>query len=219
MQKCARCKIDILGNKRCCPLCGGKLSGVPEEDPFPMVPRGKLRRTTFIRINAFLLVIFEAVMITIAVSMGRLLPWMPLAMLAGVAVFADIISLLYFRNNIMKLTVNQIYVGMAVCFVVDWFTSFHGWSVVWVLPSCFAFCMIWILFIGVILKYHPRDIMMYLLLNFVLSLGQIFFLRRNMNLFPYPVYISIAFETVVMAGVLIFRGRMFRDMTERFFNV
>ena len=31
MQECKKCKITIRGNKKCCPLCQGRLNGEPEE--------------------------------------------------------------------------------------------------------------------------------------------------------------------------------------------
>lgn len=39
MQYCPSCRVHIAGDKRCCPLCGGKLEGTgdPKSEIFPQL--------------------------------------------------------------------------------------------------------------------------------------------------------------------------------------
>lgn len=41
MQYCKKCRISIRGNKSCCPLCQGELTGGPTEDAFPCLEQRK----------------------------------------------------------------------------------------------------------------------------------------------------------------------------------
>ena len=67
MQICPKCKVNIRGNKSCCPLCQGKLKNVEGEasPSFPTIKRKKISNITFLKVCTFLFVASEIVFATI----------------------------------------------------------------------------------------------------------------------------------------------------------
>ena len=53
MQYCPKCRINIRGNKSCCPLCQGELAGEPAEDVFPVLVPRKISQASLLKIATF----------------------------------------------------------------------------------------------------------------------------------------------------------------------
>ena len=158
MQECGRCHVKIRGNKRCCPLCGGPLSGEPENPAFPALPKRKFSRLSAVKLAAFLLIVFlisDGAMIYI---MGGVPSWIPLSVLSAVVGFIDICVTMYYRNNALKTMQVQVIIGIFLSLVIDAVTGWHKWSIHWVMPVAFVGVMVATILIGMWLKWHYRNL-------------------------------------------------------------
>ena len=102
MQECKKCKITIRGNKKCCPLCQGRLSGEPEDAAFPVIKRLPLTTDAVFRIALFLAVLAEIGLGLICFLNGGWIPGIEIAMIVIVFALADLRVALYFKGNLIK---------------------------------------------------------------------------------------------------------------------
>lgn len=219
MQSCKHCKIQIRGNKACCPLCGGPVTGTPDNPAFPVIQAPALSRLTMFRIALLLFVAFEVTMVTMKILGKYHFTWIPLAMVAAVFAIIDIAITCYYRYNVLKMMTYQVYLGMIVSVIVDIFTHYHGWSVIWVLPACFGGLIVATIIVGVALRMHFDDFSLYIILNTAVSFLQLIPYFCGKNKFPMPFIIMQAAIIVLFLGTLIFRAREMKEASSKFFNV
>ncbi|MCR5525875.1 MAG: hypothetical protein K6F39_00645 [Lachnospiraceae bacterium] len=218
MQSCDKCKIEIRGNKARCPLCGGKLKGEPESPAFPALKRKIITRALLVRIAAFILFVFCLAMRIVDYASPAGISWLPLAIISAFVGFGDICVMAYYHNNPLKTITIQIYVGMFISLIVDYYTGWHAWSVVWVLPGAFCGMVIATIITGLILRMRLQDFVLYLLFDTLFALVQFVFLFKEINPFPLPAVISTAMIIVFFVGILLFRWRDFASASSRYFN-
>ena len=53
MLYCGKCLIKIRGNKKCCPLCQGDLTGIPSSSVFPSLKRERISNLSLLKIFTF----------------------------------------------------------------------------------------------------------------------------------------------------------------------
>ena len=209
MQYCPKCKITIRGRKACCPLCQGKLQGTPEENPFPVLAKPKVSTLSFFRICTFILVRYFA---------GPQ-AWLSIFGLTALIAWADLWIAMWFRNNIMKMIVVQLYILMLITVFLDWKTGMHGWSVAWVIPLLFVAMAVATVIIGKTTKLALETYIMYLVWNILLSFLQMLALRLKINPFPAPAVVSMFLLLALGAAVVIFRLRDLKSAAGKWFSL
>ena len=221
MQYCPKCRINIKGNKSCCPLCQGELTGEPVEDVFPQLVQRKISQASLMKITTFC---FAAVEIVFAAIYFLLVPliWIPFTMAGLAAVWLDFVLGIYYRHNIIKNITLQVYLAMLVCLLADRFYTnpeFQGWSIQWVLPCCFVGLVITTISVGKGLRYRLDEYILYLAVDMVLSMIQLVFILLGMNAFVWPAAISLIFVWVLAAAALIFRFRILKNAVQKSFHM
>ena len=219
MQRCNRCKMDIQGYKKSCPLCGGALTGEGEEPAYPTIKRKIMTRALVVRVSAFVTIAFIVIMMLLNSATNGKIEWIPLAVISSLVCFADICLTVYFRSNPIKTVTWQMIVGMILSVLVDYYTGWHGWSVIWVLPCVFVVMLITTLSIGFGLRMSLRDFVLYLLLETLLSLIQIPLIKTGINRFPMPAMWGEAAVILFFVGIVLFRWRDFKSASDRYFNI
>lgn len=219
MQICNKCGITIRGNKKCCPLCEGKLTGEPEDPAFPVVKRKRLAGISPVKMGVFLFLAFEIVMMAMYYLSDFLFSWIPLSMLAGLVAIVDVLLLGYLHNNILKTITIQTYIGMVICYVVDRLTGYHAWSVVWVFPFAFVGLVIATISVGKGLGMLLGDYVIYLVVDVLLSLTQAIFIALDLNPLPFPAVIIMALLALWALAGLFFRFRTLKNASAKMFHV
>ena len=219
MQYCKKCRISIRGNKSCCPLCQGELTGEPTQDAFPCLEHRKLSKVSVLKIVSFCFAAVEIAFLALYFLLNIRMLWIPLTMAGVVVLWLDLVIGMYYRNNVVRNIAVQIYLAMAVCFVTDRFTGFHGWSVQWVLPCCFAGLAVTIMAVGKGMGYALEDYILYLAADMILANCQLIFLVLKMNSFVWPAVICLVFVWIMAAAALIFRFRVLKQAASKNFHL
>ena len=220
MQRCNKCKIQIRGSKARCPLCEGPLNGEAERPAFPVLSKERAYRLPVIRLSLVLYIAFLAVMGVLAFILDGIPGWMILAVLAATVGLIDVALTLYYRNNLLRLVTLEIYLVMLIVLMVDIFTGYPMWSMIWVIPILFMAIPITTIAIGKGTHMAISEYILYLLFDVVMATGiQLLFLLAKWNTFPLPAVISIALHLVLFLALVIFNHRAFRGEARKFFNV
>ena len=219
MLYCGKCGIYVRGNKRCCPLCQGELTGTPSDAAFPTLKPVKITSLSLVKLFTFLFVALEIVWSSIWFLTDFQLGWMPFAMAGTLVAWLDAILAVYFQNNVIKNITIQVYLVMLGGLIIDRFTGFHGWSVQWLIPCCFLGLVTTTIALGRGLPLRLEEYILYLAVDMVISLLQTVFLALGMNAFVWPAVISMAALMILGVAALLFRFRDLKNASEKLFHM
>lgn len=221
MQYCPKCKIKVRGDKACCPLCRGALSGDgnPDEAAFPVREAGRVSRYSVIRLFTFLCAAFTAVMILIEITTRGAVGWGFFAMFWTAVAWADFMVTMFYRNNVIRVVTIELYAAMIVCYIADRMTGYHGWSVAFVIPGAFAALVITTISIGKGSRFLLGEYILYLAADMLFSLFQLIPIMDRNN--PHPLFATIILAAMIVltCGAVIFKGRDIRSSLSKTFNM
>ena len=221
MQTCEKCGITIRGSKRRCPLCGNDLTGEPDAASagYPTL-QSRVSKWSFLKIMIFCVIVLEVIMFVLNYLSGGNWPWVVLVMVWAPVGLLDLMIVVYYRHNGLKLLTWQVYIGMIVCIYVDrHLAGWHGWSVTWLLPFSFIGLALITIIIGRAMHMMLTEYIMYLAAAVLLSLIQIIFIRIGWNAIPLPAIISVGLMLILGAAGLLFFFREFRSAASRRFHM
>ena len=223
MQYCPKCKIQIRGNKACCPLCQGKLTKDPQDPAFPALKHRIVTSFSIIKVSTFLFLVLEIIMGTIGYlgkyELNKSLPWVSLVMIGALVAWVDLIVAMYLRNNILKIVTVEVYVAMIIDYVIDVYTGFGGWSVMWMIPATFFGLAFVTVCIGRMTRMRLEDYIFYLATDALLCMLQMIPMAQGRNAFEWPAVICMAIYLILAAGAVIFRFRDLKNASAKYFNV
>lgn len=221
MQICPKCKVKIRGNKACCPLCQGKLKEAEGEiaPSFPTIKKKSISNITFLKVCTFLFVALEIIFIALDIMTKREYSFMGVVMLGILVGWITIATTVYIRNNIIKVVTWEVVVAIVVDIYIDLHTGFHGWSVNWMVPSTLVALAIVTIVIAAILKLRLDEYIFYIILDLVMALLQIIFIKNGMNTFPWPAAVSIVAYLILVSALVIFRFRDLSNASQKMFNM
>jgi len=221
MQICQKCNVKIRGRKECCPLCQGRLKEVEGEDnpSFPILEKRKISNITFLKMCTFLFVASEIIFGAINIMTAGEFSFIGPVMLGILVAWIDVIATMYLRNNLIKVITFEVIVAIVVDYYIDIKTGFHGWSINWMIPMTLIGLAIATIVIAMALKLRLDEYILYIVLDFVMALIQIIFIRNGMNSFPWPAVASIITYMIIIAALVIFRFRDLKNASEKMFNI
>ena len=227
MRYCPKCDIVIRGEKRCCPLCQGKItgvpdtrdiSGIPETEAFPVLER-RISSVTFMKLLTFLFLALEICFTLTDWMLKDNTLWPRLVMLGIFVGWLDVIAAMYLRGNIIKLLTVETYVAIIINCYVDHMTRLHGWSYAWVAPTLFLGLLGATLIIANVTGLRHNEYVSYLALDAAVSLLQLIPIKYEINPVPLPALIVIGCYLILMSALLVFRFRDLKTALERRFSV
>ena len=222
MQYCSKCKIQIRGYKKVCPLCQGKLTGDPELPIYPVLKK-HVSRVSLLRIATFLMAALEIVMLSARFLVSREVdtdaPWISLVMVVDFVVWLDIAMALMLRNNILKIVTFQAYALMAAVIGIDYYTGLHGWALIWVVPLLFLGLAIFTFSIGFATHAHLEDYLYYLVLSTVMAQLQWIPVLNGINTFTWPAVICMTAFLILAAAVIVFRFHDLKNASAKMWNM
>ena len=150
----------------------------------------------------------EPIHLSLLVSGGVLSMWLALAM--G----------FYKRHNLLKNAMWQLLIITIGCFIWDGATGWRGWSVDFVLPIVGVIIQVSMVIISRIFYRLAKDYMIYFIMaaGYSIILPFILLLTGAVKV-AVPTVICIGFSVILLAALIIFKGREFREEMEKKFHV
>ncbi len=219
MQYCSKCGIHIRGNKKCCPLCQGPLTGEPEDPAFPVLPKHTYSSLSVMKVAVFIFAICEIALAALWYLARSTRAWTPVAGFAVFLLLADLAVALYYRYNIIKIVTFECYFIMLLILAVDRLTGFHGWSLAFVLPFLFLALIIATTVIARAVHLHLVDYVIYIALDVILACLQLIPLSLHDNPFPIFAVITLGVILVYAVAIVIFRTRDLKSASGKWFHV
>lgn len=217
MLYCPKCKVNIRGSKKCCPLCKGDLTGESEKAAFPVVEPG-INQVSVAKILTFIAVV--AVVTMLMIWYFTRAPWTIFVIPLCAIGWIDSLLALYHRYNLIRLITVETYIGMLICFLIDRKLGFNGWSLKWAIPGAFIGLFLATLLIGVLTKgLRLEDCIIYLIFDVLMSLLQLIGIFTGANTLPLPALVSVAVLFLAGVALLLFRFRDLKNASGKWFNV
>lgn len=218
MLYCKKCKISISGNFKYCPLCKGEVAGQPSDNIFPQLKKPVLSRYFSYRITSFICATF-IIIFTAIYFLNNQAHW-ALISIAGIGcLWVNITTGILYKDNVLKNITSQYYTIMCIMLIIDFFTGFEKWSIIWVLPNFFMGLIISTLISGIVLKLPFDEYVIYLLCDTILGFTQIILVVLNVNNFIYPAIICILFLLICDLFILIFGSKYIKKAIVRLFHI
>lgn len=136
MNKCKRCKIEIVDNTDVCPLCGNVVTKDEEEqfDTYPNV-RNKIRLVKrLVAILVYFLIVTEAVLCIIDYYTDYRIGW---SIVTGICILYTVFTLEYSfnrKNGHIRKIFGQSAAALCMMLLLDGITGAEGWSVIYGVP-------------------------------------------------------------------------------------
>ena len=221
MQYCPKCKVKIRGKKSCCPLCQGQVREMEGEleASFPTLKKKVISDFTLFKVSTFLFIAAEIILETLNIQTGGQLPFIGICMLGFLVAWVTFVTTLYLRNNPLKVITWEVFVAIVVDVYIDLKTGFRGWSVQWMVPATLFGLAIATIVIARLMKLRLDEYILYLMLDIIMALLQIIFIKNGMNTFTWPAVIVIMIYLILVEALVIFRFSDLKNASQKMFNM
>ena len=212
MLHCPKCKVDVAGDKVCCPLCQGELTGTPScQDPYQFIRPEKFSRDMMFRIVSFASV--AAIILTLALNfMVPTDSWWWLFAVAGIASVWVTLSIgITYRKRLFKNITFQLFFTTAASVLWDTAMGWQGWSIDYVLPCACVAYMFSIFVLSKVIRGPQNSYIIYLVLDAVYGIVPLIFIFTGILNTVYPSAICVACSLISIFGLLIFDGRSLKE--------
>lgn len=209
MQYCSHCKVSIRGNNTGCPLCGNVLPQEDEANAHPEVYPNILpyyERHLALRIMVFATVVTIVVSLVIFQLFPAKVNWTFFVLLGLISMWLNLIVVIRKRYHITKNILWQVTILSILSVFWDYATGWHGWSLDYVIPFLFVAAMLIMYVTARIMKIGARDYITYLLLDGLLGIIPILFIRMDLISVIYPSVISVGISIIFISAIFIFQG-------------
>lgn len=124
------------------------------------------------------------------------------------------------RYNLMKNAAWQLVVVSVGCVLWDVFTGWHGWSVDFVFPTVCVVIMISMMIISKVQSYTAREYMIYLVMaaGYGLVIPSILMFTGVVTI-QIPTIICVVFSFLLLAALILFKGKEFKEEMHKNFHV
>lgn len=222
MLYCPLCQVKVAGNKRCCPLCEGQLTGTPEPESevFPQViPPHKLAR---IARRMITLCLFIVVLGCIQVeSVWHPVSNWPFLVIAAVGcLWLSVMLGISRRRMLMQNLTAQAILFSVLAVLWDHGTGWRGWSIEWVNPILIMSALSALLLLKVILRVPMVEAVAWIgmlsLFGWIVPLVLLLFHKLQV---VWPSILCCALSFVVVVVLVVFFHRYMKEEAERRFHL
>lgn len=217
MKYCEKCKVNVEGNRKYCPLCQSQLTELTPEnrEAFPKIPTVYRQYHLFFRLLIFLSVAAVVICSVLNALFPAPGPW-ALFVAGGVAcLWVSLAILVKKRRNIPKNIIYQTVAISILAVVWDLCMGWRGWSVDYVIPIVCGTAMIVLVIITRTMRRYVEDRVVYILLDGWFSLVPLVFLLTGKLSTQLPSLICIGIGVLSIAAILVFDWEAVRAEVRR----
>ncbi|MCQ4636332.1 DUF6320 domain-containing protein [Anaerovorax odorimutans] len=218
MKYCEKCKVQVRGDMKRCPLCQRMLVGEAEGGPLYPEVRTMYRQYR----HFFKILIFSTIVAAVAAcAVNLLLPqsghWALFVVIGIAGLWISMYFAVHQRNSLPKnITYQAIFISV---FSVIWdlVTHWHGWSINFAIPCTFAVAIISMTVLGRLMKIPAGEYLICLIIDIIFGFIPIVFYAIGIVDVKIPSIICISCSIISLAGIIVFQGdEIRRELTRRF---
>lgn len=206
MKYCDKCKINVRGRTKHCPLCQGSLTGESDEVMYPKIATVLEKHMMFVK----LLILGTVAAGAAAAAVNLILPqtgiW-SLFVLLGIACFwISLATAFKRRNNLPKNITSQVVIISLLCILWDCITGWRGWSVDYVLPIACCAGMVSLGILARVLPLPRGDYLVCMVIDVIFGNVPLVLYLTGTAKVAVPSVICAALSVVAFAFILLFEG-------------
>ncbi len=208
MQTCRKCGVEVYGNKKCCPLCQGFLSGEADksEDIFPNLDYVR-KSGLILKIIAFSLISITVISITINLAFTFDVFWSGFVALGCACAMITSFVGLQKRGDVLKCIVTLEYICLPLGILWDYLTGWFDWSINYFYPSAVVMVTIALVVIAIVMKMPPQRYILSLTASVVAGLACPIFLALSLATVSQFLLIATGFTVIMIFAIIIFFWR------------
>ncbi len=207
MKFCSDCQVTIVNHLDCCPLCGRPLteSQGPCVETFPVVPYSKPAARWMRRLWLTMLVALAgSILLDLSTSHSF---WYVVAAVGCMAVGFGFLSSLKSKENRGYTVLKHVVLLSVISVALDFWMSFSGWSVGYVIPFLVIAGSFFITLIIVVRPKWFQDYFMYQVSLCVLCALTLLLRLTGISPVGWTATAAFVYSLVTMLGLFLFFGR------------
>lgn len=215
MQYCRNCKVSVDGKKARCPLCQGELTGQPEAEMYPAFAAPRFGSTFLVKLISFIAISAAVICLVTDFLMTEHLSWSIISVAGIVCAWLTTTVAVTYRKKVLKNITWQLFLITALSVLWDRFTGWHGWSLDFVLPCASVCAMGSIMLLAILLKMKTSQYLLYMIIGSLYGLLPFVCIAAGLVNIKYPSAVCGGISAIIIAALLIFRGRSAKAEMER----
>ena len=218
MMYCRKCKVQIHGIKKCCPLCRREVNGEPDIDVFPDVKQEKFSRHFAIKLLSFIAIVIIALAFTINLIFFHEVWWAIIVAAATGCLWISATTAIIQRKHIfMAITWQLIFISGALV-LWDLCIGWKRWSLDYVIPCACIISMLSMVILSKIMKLPPEEHLFYLVLDAIYGIVPVIFIFTGSLNTIYPSAICVCSSIISIAAIIIFEGKKIKEQLSKRFH-
>ena len=218
MTVCPKCRVQVRGGQKLCPLCQSPLPHSQKEPPLYPPPAFRRRRRIFaLKLMRFFTLLFAAA----AVVVNRQLPqsgnWDRLVLLGMLSLWLLTGVVLWERHRLPRLFCLAFPTAAGLCCLWDGVTGWNGWGLSYAVPCAAGGTVLLIGLMALLLRMPPELYLFPLLVGAMYGLVPLVLLLQDRVQPALPTYICLGLSAAALFYLLLFRPReLGRELHKRF---
>lgn len=208
MKYCNNCNVSVVGKRRICPLCQGRICGKEyKEEVFPKIVFVYKEYSKFLKYMLLISIIIATLAVSANILLYKTGAWSLFILGILGSVWASLITLINQRKNIPKNIWYQVMTISVIALLWDFLTGWDGWSINYVIPLACVFAMISMVLISKIRKLRIEDYILYIIIDGLFGIVPVIFIITGILDVLYPSVICIATSVISLSTIVIFEDK------------
>ena len=207
MNKCNKCKVEIIGTHEFCPLCKNLIETKKQSgDIFPNIPTIYERYKRLITRMIFLS--FGTAITTIIINhLTTEFMWSWFVVLGLFSFWIILISAMKTRKNKIRSIFTLTLIITCLVIIWDYITGWHKWSIEFVLPALFTFQIVASALLALVINIKVMDWLFYIFLEIIIGFSPLLFISRGDMNIKFPSYICVVLSALSLGVMIIFGSK------------
>lgn len=218
MRYCGHCNVKLRNDLERCPLCDMETEKTDDcfEADYPYV-RSRFGRMLLIKLISFCVIVFIGASLLVDHLVPTQSPWAAITVAALIYAWASAFNVLRRIPNPASVIMCQLIAASALCFVIDYLTGYHKWSVNFVIPFLIVAAALATSLMIAIKPMRYRENTLYQLIIAVLGVLSVLLWVFGYSDIEWPVVTAAFVSILCFFTVLVFsRRRAGTELKKRF---